>query len=164
MRLFFLRTLRGMDRPLQWAGGLAVGMVAGFLPIHSLLLYFLLVLLIVSGANLLTGGCGYLAGCLVSGPLAETSEQLGHNLLVHPGLQSWWVAVSEVPLGAWCDFGNTMVTGPLALGIALAFPTFLVAWAAGTRIRRILARIFERYSMTAWMVDPERIPVSVEGT
>jgi len=153
MTRWMLRTLRGMDTPIQWAGGLALGVLTGLLPLNSLLPVFCAGLLILSGANLLTGTFGCLTGFALKPLFAVSFESLGQSLLTWKSLQPFWVLLSEMPLGPWCRFENTLVTGSLAGGILIAFPLFLTGWIGARHLRRWLSRLFVQSDWTAWLVE-----------
>jgi hypothetical protein len=63
---FLLSTVSGMDSPRQWAAGLALGLVGGCIPFQSLLVVVIAVVLLLSGANLLTGAAGWAGGWVVA--------------------------------------------------------------------------------------------------
>ncbi len=153
MTRWMLRTLRGMDTPTQWASGLALGSIIGWLPPDSLLPYVLGCLLVLAGANMMTGAFGVLVAWMLKPLLANSFESFGYFLLTHSSLQSFWVTVSEMPVGNWCRFENTMVTGALVGGFLIAIPLFLIAWIGSRQLRRWMASLFERSKWTVWLVE-----------
>ncbi len=150
---FLLSTVRGMDSPRQWAAGLALGLVGGCIPFQSLLVVVFAVVLLLSGANLLTGAAGWAGGWLVARTLAGPFEQLGFDLLTAPRLQPLWVLLSESPGGCWCHWNNTLVTGSLAGGLMIAVPLFFTGLFAAQRIQRKLNALFSRFALTRWLIQ-----------
>lgn len=152
---YFLGAVRGMDSPRQWAAGLALGLLGGCIPVHSLLTVLVAITLVLCGANLLTGAVGWGLGWLAASGLAGPFEQLGYALLTAPRLQAVWVLLVESPGGCWCHWNNTLVAGSFVGGAMIAAPVFLVALFAAQGIQRRLNRFFSRFPVTRWLVRDE---------
>lgn len=148
-----LKGLRGMDTPVQWAGGLALGMVAGMLPPDSLLVVFFGLAILLSGSNLLTGIAGWGAGACLAMALAEWTEPCGYWILTRPGWQGLWVTVSELPLGVWCRWNDSRVAGGLAIGIPCGLLAFGAACLLGSKLRRWLTVRLAGNRWTRWLAE-----------
>lgn len=163
MNKWLLGTLRGMDSPLQWAAGFSAGLLVGFLPADSLLPWAFILLLVLSGANLLTAFAGWGLGAVIAGLCPTLLESLGYRLLNTDWLQPLWAELVGLPLGIWCRFDDCLTAGSLVAGLAVALPVFVLTWVAGQPLRAALARQFLRSRWTAWLAGPDSIGSTVEA-
>lgn len=163
MTRMILGTLRGMDSPLQWAAGLSLGFAGGCLPVDSLIPWFVGLILILCGANLLTGAVGWGLGCGVAVLAGPAWEKLGFQLLNRAGLSSFWTSLQNLPAAAWFGFDDSLVVGSVFAAICGAVPLFLFSWFAGKPLRESLAGFYQRFPATRWLVDARTENDSLEA-
>lgn len=111
------------NTPAQLAAGFTLGMMIGLMPKGNLIALSLFVLVF----SLRCGkGISLLAALLFTclSPLVDPlAHQVGLFVLSAPAMQANYASMFTLPLGPWWGFHNTVVTGSLLIGLALAFPT-----------------------------------------
>jgi uncharacterized protein (TIGR03546 family) len=139
----FGTTIRGVDSSRQLALGVATGCLIGILPKDNLLFAGLLVFLIISGANLLTGiifGAAISSvGHLTVGPI----QSLGSTVLEFELVQQVIAQALSFPWVAWTRIDNTVVVGGLGAGLMFCIPAYVVSFHFFERYRERLKSAFE---------------------
>ena len=159
----FYHTIRGIDSPGQLATGISIGMVIGLLPKDSLLPYCIIVLLLVTRANLLCAACAALVFSWLSPFLDPVSHTVGVSVLTFAPLEPVWALLIQMPVMPWTRFDNSIVMGSLVIGLLAAYPLY--------RISRHFIEvygnaIYERWRGTrlaVWLIGPSKRRTS-EGT
>ena len=121
-------SLRGIDSSRQLALGIAIGSVIGFVPKENLIFVGLLVALILSGANLITGLTSAAATSLLALQLQNTFHFAGTQILGTEFVSTLLTKAMSWPLFAWTDLNNTVVCGALFVGMALFVPIYFVSF------------------------------------
>ncbi len=117
----------GIDSPGQLAAGLTFGMMIGFIPKDSLIVYSLLGVLLVIRANLIAASIAGLVSAGLAGLLTPVFHTVGLYLLESNTLKPLWQQISELPLVGWTRFNNSLVMGSFVIGLFSAVPVFHVS-------------------------------------
>lgn len=115
--------------PREIAAGVCLGLFLGLIPLNGpmalLLAIFFFVFKINRAATLLTlplVKSVYLLGA------SSLCEQLGYYLLAGvPGLAGFWNFVTGLPVLAYLDVNNTLVTGGVAIASILTIPAYFIS-------------------------------------
>lgn len=116
-----------------------MGMVIGLVPKDSLFTYGLGCLMLLSTANLLTGGIAIFCFSWIGALLDPISHRLGNYVLTLDFFEPTLVSLNELPLVPWTRFENTVVTGSLLLGLILAIPVYRLSLIAFDRYGKAVA-------------------------
>ena len=135
-------TVRGIDSSRQLALGVSIGMMIGFVPKDNLIFLALLVLLIVSGANLVTGVVSAIVGSLLSIQLYEVFHFAGTQILSTEFVSTLVGKALHIPLVAWTEIDNTYVCGSFFLGLALLVPVYVISFGLFHHFRSKLKSLF----------------------
>jgi uncharacterized protein (TIGR03546 family) len=127
------------DSPQRLAAGFTLGMMLGLVPKSNLIAMALCVLLFSLRANKGLGVAAAVAFSLVSTWADSFTHKVGASVLAIDTLQPMYAWLYELPLGPWLGFHNTVVTGSLAVGSYLAYPTYWLVQAACCRIQKAAA-------------------------
>ncbi len=131
----FTKSVRGFDSPRQLAMGLALGAVMGILPKENLLVVALLVFLVVSVSNLVTGAIACALMTFLSPHFESVFHVIGQfileNEIVAQSISRWF----DYPLVAWTRLDNSVVCGGLATGLSLFLPVYLTSFHFFNRFR-----------------------------
>ena len=166
----FARTsVRGVDTVRQLAWGVTLGMVIGLLPKDSGLVVLGAVALILSGANLITGGLAIVSFSWVGMAIDPTAHQVGSSLLSIGLVQSALGEAMKWPLIPWFRLDNTVVMGELAIGLLAALPIYRISHVLLARYRARLVAMLKRSPITRWVLgypeselEPESVSTSAE--
>ena len=138
----FKGTIRGVDSCSQLSWGVVLGMMIGLLPKDSLLPYCLLIVLLLSKANLLTATLSGLLFSWISPSLDMLTHPIGVWILTFDLFESCWATLMQIPVVAWTRFDNSVVMGSIVLGLMIAYPTYRLSFrffgAYGEKIFSIL--------------------------
>ncbi len=104
-----------------------MGMMIGLLPKDSLFPYAILLMLLLSRANLLTAACSALFFGWISPLLDPISHTIGVRFLTFDPLESFFARLIQLPGVPWTRFDNSVVTGSLLLGLLIAIPVYVVS-------------------------------------
>lgn len=113
----------------ETAAGVSLGMFLGFVPLNGPMAFALTVFFFVFKFNrlsaLLTLPLFKLVYALGASSLAD---KIGAYLLIDAGyLDNFWRWFTNLPVIAFLDFNNTLVTGGIALSLVLLLPVYLIA-------------------------------------
>ncbi len=124
-----LRSTSSRHRPWQVALAVAAGLVCGLVPKTGFLFVGLLACCYCLPIHLpLALAATLVAACFA--PLLEPAAgRIGLWSLTHPQLSSFWNQLDQLPLVPWIGLHNSVTHGSMLIGMALAIPTFLLAWA-----------------------------------
>lgn len=135
----FRSTIRGFDTSKQLAMGVTLGMLAGLIPKDSLFAYGFGCLLLLSTANLLTGGISIFCFSWIGALLDPMTHRLGNYVLTVDYFEPTLAKLNELPLVPWTRFENTVVTGNLLLGLIIAIPIYRLSLVTFERYRKTVS-------------------------
>ncbi|MBD3379347.1 MAG: DUF2062 domain-containing protein [Candidatus Omnitrophica bacterium] len=112
--------------PSEVAAGVCLGMFLGFTPLNGPMAVLLVILMFVFKINRLASilvlpvfKLFYVAG------VSSLADALGGVLLIEAGfLKGLWRLLTTLPVVAYLDLGNTLVTGGLVISFILLFPVY----------------------------------------
>ena len=158
----FSKRVNGIDSSRQLALGISIGLVIGVLPKDNLLVGGLLVLLIISGANFVTGSLMCLAVSLVHSQLEPWMHFFGQSIL---NLDFFVVPLAkfmQLPLAAWTRLDNTVVVGAFSSGLACFLPVYLTSFYCFDKYRAYARQRIHNNKLFQWITDHE--PTDIEST
>jgi uncharacterized protein (TIGR03546 family) len=151
-----MRSLRnsigGIDTPRQLALGLAMGCIVGILPKDNLIFAGLLVCMIGSGANLITGALSGLGASLLAGPMQPVTHSIGLQFLGAEYIIAPLTKFLQLPLAPWTRLDNTVVSGSLILGLIAFLPIYVSGLIVFRRYRESIEKLFVQSSLATWIV------------
>ena len=124
----FSNSVRGVDSSKQLALGVAVGMMAGLVPKENLIFVGLLVFLVVSGANLLTGLVSVVVSSVASPHVDSIFHFAGSQILSTDFATRIVSGFLELPFASWTELNNTVVCGSMFIGLAFVVPLYFVSF------------------------------------
>jgi uncharacterized protein (TIGR03546 family) len=127
------------DSPHRLAAGFTLGMMLGLVPKANLIAVALCVLLLSLRVNKGLGVAAAVAFSLVGTWADSFTHKVGASVLASDTLQSTYAWLYGLPLGPWLGFHNTVVTGSLAVGAYLAYPTYWLVRTACCRLQKAVA-------------------------
>jgi uncharacterized protein (TIGR03546 family) len=140
--LNFIQTLNQDVSPRSLAGGLALGMVVGFVPKIGLLALILLILIFMLNVNFGAATFSAAAFTLIAWIVDPVFNKIGYALLTAPSLRALWTLVYNTPAAPWTRFNNTLVLGGFVTGLVSLVPAFfLFRWGVVKYRERVLARV-----------------------
>ena len=145
-----------VETPRQLALGIALGSLIGVLPKDNILFVGSVILLIVSGANLLTGAVACFIGCLSTNLIEPVAHRLGQHLLAPDCLYAPVQSLMQLPLAPWTRLDNTVVAGCLFLGVVAFIPMYLISLLLFHRYREQLQRAILENSLMRWTASEEQ--------
>ncbi len=148
----FQSSLRGFDSSRQLALGVCLGILIGLLPKDSLLCYAIVVLLILSTANLLCGLISSIGFSFVGLFLDPWSHQVGQFVLNYEPLVTTWTWLSALPVMPWTRFNNTVVMGSLVIGLAAFIPIYFVSYYVFESYGSVFAKRIKQNPFVKWLV------------
>ncbi|MEM7454837.1 MAG: TIGR03546 family protein [Planctomycetota bacterium] len=154
----FRGTVRGFDSSRQLAFGVVFGMMIGIIPNDSLLVPALVVIAVLSTANLLCVLLSAVVFSCVGTLLDPVTHSLGNTILTHGPLQETFLWLSGLPLVPWTRFENTVVTGSLAISLAAALPVYLIARPVFHRLQPALESGLMQSHFVRWLLGSRREP------
>ena len=115
--------------PSKIAAGICLGMFMGFIPLNGAMFIVLLLCLFTFKINRLASilvlplfKFFYVLG------ISSFTDAIGGFLLVDAGfLMPFWSIITHLPVLAWLDLNNTLVTGGLVLSSALCLPVYFLS-------------------------------------
>lgn len=155
----FKGTVKGFDTSRQLALGVAIGMIIGLIPKDSLLPYAMLLIGILSRANLLSLGLSAVFFSWISPLLDPILHRLGHWALTYDPFQATWSWLYQVPLMPWTRFDNTVVMGALLGGLALSIPVHFISRLLFEKFGSLIAKALLNTRLANWLIgDPAPNP------
>ena len=136
------QSVRGIDSTRQLALGVAIGMTIGFIPKENLIFVGLLVVLIITGANLVTGLLSAIAASLLGQFMQSAFHFAGSEILATKFMQSLLSRVMHQPLVAWTDINNTIVCGALFFGLAMFVPIYFFSFGLFHNVRSKIKALY----------------------
>ena len=131
--------LAACDSPHQLAAGFTLGLMLGLVPKANLIAMALGVLLFSLRVNKGLGIAAAVAFSLVGAWADAFTHKVGALVLAIDTLQPMYAWLYGLPLGPWLGFHNTVVTGSLAVGAYLAYPTYWLVRTACCRLQKAVA-------------------------
>lgn len=122
-----VEALTDQASPRQWAGGFALGMIAGLVPKENLTAVVLMTLLCLLRVNLTAGLLGAFVFSWVGLVTDPLSHRIGLGLLTADSFEPAWTWLFNQPVVPWTDLNNTVVLGSLVLGITWSYPVYRLA-------------------------------------
>ena len=115
--------------PAEVAGGVCLGMFLGFIPLNGPMAFLLLIFFFLFKVNRFSTVITLpLFKLLYLFGVSSLTERIGGYLLLDAKfLTGFWKLVINLPVLAWVDLNNTLVSGGLALSIILCFPVYLLS-------------------------------------
>jgi uncharacterized protein (TIGR03546 family) len=120
----FKSTVRGFDSPHQLGVGMALGILAGLIPLDSAFPYLIAVIALLSTGNLLCFAIGAVAAYLTSPSLDQLTHVIGTTCLTFEPMETIWTTMAGLPGAAWTRFNNSVVMGTLVLGLLAVVPVY----------------------------------------
>ena len=148
----FQSSLRGFDSSRQLALGVCLGVIIGLLPKDSLLCYAMIVVLILSTANLLCGIVSSIGFSVVGLFLDPWSHQVGQYVLNYEPLVATWSWLATLPIVPWTRFNNTVVMGSLAIGLAAFIPLYIISYCLFEFYGSVFAQKIKQNPFVKWLV------------
>jgi len=140
--LKFIKLLNADGDPRAVAGGLALGMILGFLPKFGLLGLMLIVLILFVNVNFsaaLVGAALFSGVAWIGDPFFN---RVGEIFLNAPPLQNIWTALYNTPFVPWTRFNNTLVLGGFFVGLIGVVPAFFIfRWSLLKYREKVLAAV-----------------------
>lgn len=126
--LRLLRHLSKHNKNWHMALAIAVGVVAGLVPKTNLLAVAIFALVLVLPIHtLLAIGVSVVVSALAD-QLDPWSHRLGMWLLEHSKVEAFWRLMDSIPMVPWFSLYNSVVLGSLIIGLAAAYPVFVVSY------------------------------------
>lgn len=150
----FRQSLR-LDTAHQLALGVALGIWLGLIPADSILPYLLLVLVVLSPANLFCLALGWLLGAVVSPSLDSLTSAIGTQLLTWEVLQPYWATILNLPLMSWSLLDNNVVMGCLVLGLLATLPNYLISRGLIAAFGPVVRDRIQQWRLFRWLFDAE---------
>lgn len=147
----FRSTIRGVDTSKQLAMGVTLGMLAGLIPKDSLFAYGFGCLLLLTTANLLTGGISIFCFSWIGALLDPLTHRLGNYILTVDYFEPTLASLYQLPLMPWTRFENTVVTGNLILGLILAVPVYRLSFIVFERYGKLVSDRISNSRIGRWM-------------
>lgn len=148
----FGSSVRGIDNSRQLALGVAIGTLIGILPKDNLLFFALLVILILSGANLVTGAVSAFGSSLLSSNLQDLFHQVGQTVFGWEPIMAPLTKFLQLPYAAWTRLDNSIVLGALTIGLTIALPIYLISFVLFQKYREPLERLVTDSRISTWVV------------
>ena len=148
----FGKSINGIDSPKKLAMGMAIGCMIGFLPKDNLMFVGLLVFLIMSGANLVTGALAGLVTSVFSGAIQPLAHSLGNQVLSLEFVVVPLAKFLQFPVAPWTRLDNTVVSGSLTIGILAFVPVYLASLIVFKKYRDSIQRMFIESRLVAWVI------------
>lgn len=148
----FGNSVRGIDNSRQLALGVAIGAMIGLVPKDNLLFLALLAILILSGANLLTGAVSVFVTSIIGANLQDWLHQVGQTVF---GWEPIMIPISDFmqqPYAAWTRLDNSIVLGALTVGVTIVLPIYLASFVVFEKYRQQLERVFTDSRLSTWIV------------
>lgn len=123
----FRSTIRGVDSSRKLAGGVGLGMMIGLVPKDSLFAWLLILVLLVSNANLLSAACSAILFSWFSPLLDPVFHLIGDKILNISSFEPTFAWLIGLPIVPWTRFDNTVVTGSVVVGIVALVPTLKIS-------------------------------------
>ncbi len=150
----FRNTVRGVDSPSQLAAGVAIGMIIGLLPKDSLLPYCLVVVLLLTRANLFSAGVAAMLFSFLAPILDPVSHMIGISVLTFAPLESTWTILIQLPIVPWTRFDNSVVMGSLILGLLTAYPLYRISRHFFYVYGNAVFTFWRNTGLARWLVGP----------
>ena len=148
----FASSVKGFDSPSQLAIGLTFGMVIGMIPKDSLFPYTILVVALLTNANLLTLILSTITFSWISPLLDPLTHKIGLWVLTFDPFEAFWVQCYQLPIVPWTRLENTVVMGSLALGLLVALPVFAISYQLFERFGESIFNLVLENRLARWLL------------
>lgn len=135
--------------PRQLAWGFALGMVIGLVPKGNLIAVSLMTLFCALRINLAAGTAAIALFAWVGMYLDPVSHRLGHFLLTHDALKSYWTTLAGMKVVPWTNFNNTVVLGSTLIGLAALLPVYFITRPVFAKFAPKLAEHVKKYRLVS---------------
>ena len=132
--------------------GMSIGAMIGILPKDNILVVGLLVFLILSVSNLVTGAVAGISMALLSPMLEQTCHQTGELILANSFIAAAAGRFLELPLAAWTQLDNTVVCGSVAIGLVAFLPIYFGSFCLSNRYRATIRQVMVNSGLTNWIL------------
>ena len=160
----FTSSIRGFDSSRQLAMGMSIGAMIGILPKDNILVVGLLVLLILSVSNLITGAIAGISMSLLSPMLEQSCHRIGEFVLANNFIAAVVGRFLEFPLAAWTRLDNTVVCGSLVIGMVAFLPIYFCSFYFFNRYRTTIRRVMVQSGLTNWILGYPTQETQQSGT
>ncbi len=128
-----LKELHSKDTPHQIALGIAIGSLAGWVPLNMIYSSIMLLMLYILNVNTGFGIISMAVVSIFSYALDPLAGLIGKWLLVDtPALTPLWTALYNLPIIPYITFNNTVMLGSFVLALILFYPVYILSkWAVG---------------------------------
>lgn len=149
------QSVQGVDSSRQLALGVALGMMIGILPKDNLLVGGLLVALILSGANFVTGILMCFSVSFLNSHVDPLFHRCGEWLMQLEYVLIPLSKFMQLPLAPWTRLDNTVVFGSFASGLIGFLPVYLGSFYCFDKNRDFIkSRITESF-LFQWILGNE---------
>lgn len=150
-----LRALLTESTPQQMSLGLAMGVLAGFIPKGNLLAVGMGMLLAALRINLGVAAAAAVLCTLLATSMDPLFDTVGSTILSLAALQPVWTQLYNLPVVPWTDFNNSVVMGSLATGLALIWPVHRLSLPLFEQYTDLLAEQARRWWLTRFLFGAE---------
>ncbi len=151
----FFRKLDGIDSSRQLAMGLALGAMIGLLPKDNALFVGLLVTLVISGANFITGCLSGIGFSLVGSSAQPLMHEIGKLLFQFDWVVGLLGKFFQLPIAPWTHLDNSVVAGSFVTGLAGFIPCYLVSFYLFESNRTFIRDRILQSSFVRWIIGYE---------
>lgn len=148
----FTSSVKGFDSPSQLALGLTMGMIIGLIPKDSLLPYLVIVVALLTNANLLLLIVSGVTFSAISPSLDSMTHAIGLWTLTFDPFESFWVWCCQLPIVPWTRFENTVVMGSFALGLLAAIPVYTIGFQFFVRFGEPFFNLLFQNRLARWLI------------
>lgn len=122
------RAILGRRQPHQLAWGLALGLLLGLVPHGNLLAVAILLFIMSVSVNHGMVAVTAVITTILASRFDSQTHAVGNYLLTHPKFSPIFASAWQLPVVAWTDINNTVVTGSLVVGLAIVVPAYLFSY------------------------------------
>ena len=149
------KNIKGVDSSRQLALGVAIGLMIGILPKDNLLVGGLLVTLILSGANFVTGSIMCFSVSLFNTQIEPLIHRCGEWLLQLDYVLIPLSKFMQLPMAAWTRLDNTVVCGSFAMGLICFLPVYLPSFFFFDKNRNFIKTRIVGSGLFQWILGNE---------
>ena len=120
------KAIAGRRYPHQLAGGVALGVLLGIIPLGNLLALFVLLVVLCFRVNHAIAAIVAVATCFGAVHLDPYSHAVGQYVLSNPTGNQIATRAWALPLIPWTDLNNTVVLGSFLIGLLAVPPIFAI--------------------------------------
>lgn len=153
-----IKLLTANISPHEIAAGVCMGMFLGFIPLNGPMAVLLIICFFIFKINRLSAmlilpvfKLFYILG------VSNLADGLGGILLINAEfLTAFWKIITGLPLIAYLDLNNTLITGGLVISSLLSVPLYLLSLKGVVLMREKYAERLKNTSLVKWF---RKIPI-----